>query len=196
MLKLVTRNWWAVALRGVAAVLFGIVAFVWPGVTLGALVLLWGAYAFVDGVSSIAYAFGAGASYRWLLVIEGLAGIAASLVALIWPGLTALALLYVIAAWAIVTGIFEIVQAIELRKVIDNEWLLGLSGLASVLFGGLLLFSPGAGALAVLWIIGSYAIIFGGLLIALGFRLRAVGHRLDDLTQDPREALRHVAAAA
>jgi len=155
MLNLVTRNWWALALRGVVAVLFGIVALIWPGVTLAALVLLWGAYALVDGVSSIAYAFGAGTTFRWLLVFEGFAGIAASLVALIWPGLTALALLYVIAAWAIVTGSFEIVQAFELRKAVENEWLLGLSGLASVLFGALLVFSPGTGALAVLWLIAS-----------------------------------------
>ena len=178
MLKEVTRYWWAVALRGLAAVLFGIAAFVWPQITLAVLVLLFGAYALVDGIFSLVHAFGSGTEFRGLFVVEGLAGIAAGTVALVWPQITAVALVYLIAAWAVVTGILEIVAAIQLRKAIDNEWLLGLGGLASVVFGVILALQPGAGALAMVWVIGAYAIVSGVLLIALGFRLRAVGQEM------------------
>jgi uncharacterized membrane protein HdeD (DUF308 family) len=179
MLKEVTRYWWVVALRGVAAVLFGIAAFAWPGATLAVLVLLFGAYAVVDGVFALIYAFGSGRPFRGMRVVEGLAGIALGVVALAWPGITTLALLYLIAAWAVVTGILEIVTAIGLRKVIDNEWLLGLSGLASVIFGVILAIRPAAGALALIWLIGGYAIVFGVLLIALTFRLRVSAKKVD-----------------
>ena len=180
MLNGVTRYWWAVALRGLAAVLFGLAAFVWPGLTLFVLVLLFGAYALVDGVGSLVHAFGPDSNLRWLLVARGLAGIAAGIVTMAWPGITALVLLYLIAVWAIVTGVLEIVTAIQLRKVIANEWLLGLGGLASIIFGGILLFVPGGGALAMIWVIGSYALIVGVVLIALGFRLQAIGRHLEE----------------
>jgi uncharacterized membrane protein HdeD (DUF308 family) len=177
-LKGVTHYWWAVALRGLTAVLFGIAALVWPGITLTALVLLFGAYALVDGIFSLVHAFSSGTGFRALLAIEGIAGIAAGIIALVWPGITALTLLYVIAAWAIVTGILEIVAAIQLRKLIENEWLLVLGGVASVAFGVILAFQPGAGALALLWLIGAYAVVFGVVLIALGFRLRSLGQEM------------------
>src|SRR5262249_13320305 len=137
-----TRYWWVLALRGVVAVLFGLLAFVWPGVTLAALVLLFGAYALLDGVAALVHAVAGGAGMRWPLALEGLVGVLAGIATLVWPGITALALLYLIAVWAIVTGVLEVVSAIRLRQVIDNEWLLGLSGLASVVFGVLLVVWP------------------------------------------------------
>lgn len=179
MLIEVTRYWWVVAVRGLAAVLFGLAAFAWPQVTLTVLVLLFGAYALVDGVLGLIYAFGSGRPFRAMRVGEGVAGIIVGVIALAWPGITALALLYLIAAWAVVTGILEIVAAIDLRKVIDNEWLLLLSGIASVIVGVMLAVWPGAGALALIWLIGGYAIVFGGLLIALAFRLRASRKKVD-----------------
>lgn len=166
------RHWWAVVLRGVAAVVFGILAFIWPGLTLAVLVLLWGAYALIDGILDLIYAFRMGGSQRWAPLLEGIAGILAGVLTFVWPGITALVLLYFIAAWAIITGLFEIVQAIRLRQEIHGEWLLVLGGIASVVLGIILLVAPGAGAVALIWAIGGYAIIFGLLLIALGFRLR------------------------
>lgn len=138
------RNWWALALRGVAAILLGILAFAWPGITVFVLVLFFGAYMLVDGTFAIVAAVrAAGKEDRWwLLLIEGSLGVLAGLVAFFWPGLTALALLYFIVAWAIVTGLMEIVAAIRLRQEIEGEWALGLSGLLSVIFGILLVVLP------------------------------------------------------
>jgi uncharacterized membrane protein HdeD (DUF308 family) len=174
MLVVLARNWWTLVLRGVLAILFGVMAFVWPGLTLGALVLLFGAYAFVDGAFAIAAALAGrtGGIPWWALLVEGLIGIGAGIATAVWPGITALTLLYVIAAWALATGVFEIVAAIRLRREIVGEWVLVLSGVLSILLGvGLALF-PGTGALALVWYVGAYAIVFGVLLIALGLRLR------------------------
>jgi uncharacterized membrane protein HdeD (DUF308 family) len=171
------EHWWAFAVRGVAAIIFGILAFIWPGVTLAVLVLLWGAYALVDGVFALIGAFRTGQGDRWLLIIEGVAGILAGILTFIWPGLTALVLVYIIAAWALVTGVLEIIAAIRLRRVIQNEWLLILSGIVSVLFGLALVIAPGTGALALIWLIAAYAVVFGVLLIILAFRLRGLGQR-------------------
>ena len=165
-------NWWALALRGLAAALFSLLALIWPGVSLAVLILLFGAYALVDGVFGIAAAIRSSSGRRWLLLAEGVIGLLAGLVAFVWPGLTALALLYVIAFWAIFTGILKIATAISLRREIRNEWLLILSGVLSVLFGLLLAASPAAGLLALVWLIGVYALVIGGLLIALAFRVR------------------------
>jgi uncharacterized membrane protein HdeD (DUF308 family) len=176
------------ALRGLAAVLFGIGAFVWPEITLAALVLLFGAYALVDGIFAIAHAFGAGTQFRALFVLEGIAGIAAGVVAFVWPGITALAMVYLIATWAVATGILEIIAAVELRKLIDNEWLLGLGGVASVAFGVVMALQPQAGALALIWLIGGYALVFGVLLLALGFRLRAADQRLEEFEHGGRSS--------
>ncbi len=168
------RNWWAVGLRGLCALLFGIVVFFWPGISLLALVFLFGFYVLADGVLAIVSAIRAADRKRqwWPLLLQGIVSIAAGIIAFIWPGITALALLYLIAAWAIVTGIFEIVAAMQLRKEIEGEWLLALGGIASVVFGVLLVGFPGAGALAVVWIIGAYSMLFGILLMVLAFRLR------------------------
>jgi uncharacterized membrane protein HdeD (DUF308 family) len=170
------RNWWVVLLRGIAGVLFGVITFIWPGISLAALVLVFGAYALVDGVLAIVTAIRRrGVDRWWLLVLEGLVGIGAAVVTLLWPGITALALLFTIAVWALMTGVLEIVAAIRLRRVISGEWWLILGGIASVAFGVLLIMYPGPGALAVVLWIGAYALIFGALLVGLSFRLRSWG---------------------
>jgi uncharacterized membrane protein HdeD (DUF308 family) len=174
MLTAFSRKWWAMALRGVVAILFGIMAILWPALTLVTLVLLFGAYAFLDGV--LAVIAGVVARRRserwWAVLLEGVAGMIIGLLAFFWPGVTALVLLYLIAAWALITGVLEIIAAIQLRRVITREWSMILSGLASIVFGLLLVFFPGAGALGLVWLIGAYAIAFGLLLLVLAFRLR------------------------
>jgi uncharacterized membrane protein HdeD (DUF308 family) len=167
------KKWWLVLLRGIVSVLFGIVAFIWPGLTLFTLVLFYGAFALVDGVIALASAFGKErAAPTWWLILVGIAGIGAGVITFLWPGLTAIVLVIFIGAWALVHGIFEIIGAIRLRKEIDNEWWLILAGIVSVLFGLLVLAAPGAGALGLIWAIAAYAIIFGILLIGLSLRLR------------------------
>lgn len=184
-MELLARNWWALALRGVVAILFGLAAFVWPGLTLAVLVALFGAYALVDGIFALAAAVRAVQQHNrwWPLLLVGVAGIAAGVLTFFYPGITAVALLVIIAAWAIVTGIFELITAIELRRHISGEWLLGLSGIASILFGILLIAQPGAGALALVWLIGIYAIVFGLLELGLAFRLRSMQEELRATTQ-------------
>ena len=175
MVMVLARNWWALVSRGFFDVLFGITAFVWPGITLAVLVLLYGAFALVDGSFAIAAVL-VGRTRgmpSWALLVEGLAGIAVGAITFFWPGITQLALLFLIAAWAVVTGVFEIVAAVRLRKEIRGEWLLALSGVLSVAVGVALVVNPGAGLLAISWMIGTYAIIFGVLFIVLGFRLRS-----------------------
>jgi uncharacterized membrane protein HdeD (DUF308 family) len=169
-------NWWVVVLRGLAGMTFGLVTFFAPGISLAALVLVFGAYAFADGVLAIISAIRRERPGErwWLLLLEGIAGIAAGVVTLLWPGITALVLLYVIAAWALVTGVLEIAVAIRLRKAIKGEWLLILSGILSVALGVMLVLWPGPGALALVIWIGAYAFVFGALLLALGLRLRSL----------------------
>jgi uncharacterized membrane protein HdeD (DUF308 family) len=175
MTSRLSRNWWAIALRGVVAIAFGVLAFLLPGLTLYALVILFGAFAMVDGVLALVGAFRRREGRRpdLFLIIGGLAGIAAGIIAFVLPGLSALALLYVIAAWAIVTGIAEVVAAYQLREEIRGEWLLALSGAVSFVFGLFIALFPGPGALAVVWLIAAYAIVSGVILLALAFRLRA-----------------------
>ncbi len=173
---LLSRNWWAVGLRGLAAVIFGILALIWPGVTFFVLVILFGAYALVDGIFAVVAAIRGRTELRdwgWLL-IEGIIGILIGIITFFSVSTTALVLLYLIAFWAILTGIAEIVQAVQLRRLISNEWLLILGGAVSVIFGLLLIIFPGSGALAVTWLIGIYAIIFGILLLGLSWRLRGM----------------------
>lgn len=174
LLHSLTDHWWLFLIRGIAAIIFGVLAFAWPGVTLVVLVLFFGAFALVDGIASLIAAItGRGATApRWWLAIIGLVGIAAGLLTFFWPAVTAVLLLYFIAGWAIAMGVFQIIGAIQLRKEIDNEWLLVLSGVVSVLFGILLLAVPGTGLLALVWLIAIDAIIFGVLVIGFGLRLR------------------------
>lgn len=178
-LETLTPRWWVPVVRGLAAVIFGILAFVAPAISLLALVVVWGVYALVDGAFNLVLAVKAGrAGQRWgWFIFEGLISIGAGVVTFAYPGITALVLLLVIAAWAVVTGILEIAAAIELRRVMKGEWLLALSGVLSVLLGVLLFANPGAGALAVVWLIGLYAILFGVLLIGLGVQLHRWGRR-------------------
>jgi len=184
MLVVYTSSWWALVLRGLVAIAFGVLAFVWPQITLTALVFLWGAYALVDGAFAIAAGVKShGENKRWwVLLLEGILGVAAGLVAFLVPAITALVLLILIAAWAMVTGAFEIAAAIQLRKYIKGEWLLALAGVASVLFALALLFNPAAGALAVVWLIGAYSIVFGVLLIVLGVRLHSLVRSADGMS--------------
>jgi uncharacterized membrane protein HdeD (DUF308 family) len=172
---MLSRNWWLIVLRGVCAIVFGILAFISPRATLQALILLWGAYAFISGLLAFAGAlFGSSGTPWWVLVLEGVVSIAAAAVAIFLPGLTAIGLLYLMAGWAIITGALEIEAAIELRREIKGEVWLALAGIASILFGLLLIMRPGVGVLAVIWMIGAYAIAFGGILVVLGFRVKGM----------------------
>jgi uncharacterized membrane protein HdeD (DUF308 family) len=172
MLQLLARRWWALALRGVIAVLFGLLTFFIPGITLISLVLLFGFYAILDGIFDIVSAMKA-PGHHWPLLVEGIVGIVAGLVTFMWPAITAMVLVYLIAFWAILTGLLEIVAGIRLREVIANEMLLILMGVISTLFGILIIIFPGAGALAIIIWIGAYAVVFGIILIVLAFRLRS-----------------------
>jgi len=177
MLEYLRRNWGWIVLRGVSAILFGVLALARPGITLGVLVIMWGVYAIADGLLSIA----AGLQIRdngrplWSFFVVGALGLAAGVFTFKWPDLTALVLLMSIASWAIAVGVLQIAAAIRLRKVIEGEWALALSGILSVAFGVVALLHPGAGALAVLWMIATYAIAFGVLLVVLGFRMKSYG---------------------
>lgn len=176
-LHALARNWWLLLLRGIAAILFGLLAFAWPGITLLSLVILYGFYALIDGLFAILAAIkGGNVESRWWLILIGILGVAAGLLTFFWTGITALVLTMFIGAWALIHGIFEIVGAIKIRKEIDNEWWLILSGVLSVLFGLAILIMPGAGALALIWVIGAYAIVFGGMLVGFAFRLKKHNH--------------------
>ncbi len=173
LLHTLARYWWLVLLRGIAFIVFGVLAFMWPGLTLVTLILFWGAFALIDGVLALAHAImGGSMGARWWLALIGIAGIATGILTFMWPGLTALLLLSFIACWAIVLGVFQIAGAIKLRKEIDNEWTLILGGALSVLFGLAMLVAPSAGAIALIWVIAAYALVFGVLLVMLAFRLK------------------------
>jgi len=170
------RSWWLLLLRGIAAIAFGVLTWVMPSVSLAVLVLLFGAYALADGILAAWMAIaGRGAhEHWWVLLLWGLVGIGAGILTFVAPGVTALALLFYIAVWAIATGVLEIVAAIRLRREVEGEWLMILAGIVSVVFGVLLVANPGAGALAVLWLIASYAVVFGVLLVILSFKARGM----------------------
>jgi len=169
------ENWWLLLLRGLAAIAFGVIAFFWPGIALVALVYLWGAYALVDGVIALWAAFNASGTDtgpRWWLGLSGVVGIIAGIVAFAYTGITALVLVTFIAVWAIIIGLLQLYAAIRLRKVIDNEWWLILSGLLSIAFGVVILAWPGTGALALIWTIAWFAVFFGCMFIGLSFELK------------------------
>jgi len=173
------RNWWALALRGAAAIVFGIIALFWPPAAVAALVAVFGAYALVDGILNLVAAVRAGRSgQRWgALVFEGIVSVLVGILTLFFPAVTALALVLFVAAWSLVTGVAEVVAAIKLRKVIEGEWLLALSGILSVAFGVLLFISPLFGAIAIAIWIGAYSVGFGALLVGLALRLRSWASR-------------------
>lgn len=170
------RVWWAVALRGVLAVAFGVLAILWPGMFWLAVVFTFAAYAIIDGVFALVAAVRGDrdAGPRWALVLEGIVSIGAGVVAFAWPGITELALLWVIAGWAIATGVLGTVAAIRLRKEIRGEWALALSGVLSIILGAGLVLLPGPGLLAVAWWVGATSIVFGVLMVVLGVRLRGL----------------------
>jgi uncharacterized membrane protein HdeD (DUF308 family) len=175
LLGTLAENWWLLLLRGLAAITFGVIAFFWPGITLVALTYLWGAYAIIDGIVAIWAAFnlsGGDAGPRWWLGLTGVVGILAGVVAFAYTGITALVLLMFIAVWAIIIGALQVYAAIQLRKVVDNEWWLILGGLISIAFGAVVIAWPSTGALAVIWTIAWYAVFFGCMLIGLSFELK------------------------
>lgn len=171
------RNWWLLLVRGIAAILFGVAAFAWPGATVAILVIMFGAYVLIDGIFGIVDSI----RYRdrlnrwWLWLLDGVLGVVVGALTLFMPGVTAVVLLMFIAAWAIVGGVLRIIAAIQLRREIEGEWLLGLGGALSILFGILLIVMPGAGIMSLVWLIAIWAITFGVLFIVLAFQLRKAG---------------------
>lgn len=180
MFEILQRGWWIFLLRGVAAIVFGVMAIAWPALTLASLVLLFGVYMLVDGVIGLIEVIRRRDSLNrvWLLVLDSVLGIAVGLVTLLWPGVTALVLLVFIALWAIAGGILRILVAVRIRHEIRGEWFLIAGGLLSVLFGGLLIAMPGAGLVTLAWLIGLYALAFGALFVALALRLRRLRERI------------------
>jgi uncharacterized membrane protein HdeD (DUF308 family) len=176
MIESLKRHWWVPVIRGVAAIVFGIIAFVYPGLTVATLVLFFGAWVLIDGIFRVVGAIGHRASdpdWGWHIVI-GIVGIIVGLLTFHAPQITALALVIYIAAWALMIGTSEIALAVKLRREIKGEWFLILMGLASIVFAILLLWNPVAGAAAVIWLIAWYAVVLGVLAIFFGFRLRSL----------------------
>jgi uncharacterized membrane protein HdeD (DUF308 family) len=175
LLPALAENWLLLLLRGIVTIAFGVLAFIWPGLTLLTLIFLWGAYAIADGVFALGVAVsskGGEIAPRWWLALIGIAGILAGVLAFIWPAITAQLLLVFIASWAILTGALQIWGAIQLRKEIEVEWMLVLSGLLSIALGVALLARPGVGALGVIWLIGSFAILVGCIYVSLALWLK------------------------
>jgi uncharacterized membrane protein HdeD (DUF308 family) len=168
-LPTMSGTWWAMVLRGIVAVLFGLAALFWPGVTLFVLLICFGVYALADGLLAIVAGIRASGGRRWLLLAEGAFGFLAGLVVLFRPGTTALVLVYVISGWAIFTGLLKVIMALAFRREIENGWLMILGGVLSVLFGVVLGAMPGAGLVTLLWLVGVYALILGLALVVLGF---------------------------
>jgi uncharacterized membrane protein HdeD (DUF308 family) len=168
--------WWVFLLRGIVAILFGLMALIWPHLTLLALILLFGAYALVDGLVLVAIALQerSVASRWWILLLEGLLGVVIGVLTFFWPGVTALVLLYLIVFWAILTGIGELAAAFSLQRSLGLEWTLAIGGVLSILLGILLAFRPAAGLLTVVWLIGVYAIVAGVLLLVRAFQFRSL----------------------
>ena len=183
--KLMSHYWWVLLLRGAVAILFGIVALTYPGITLGSLVLYFAVFAFLDGISNVFHAFFGREDNEswWVLLLEGLLGIAFGVITFQAPGITTLMLLLYIGFWAMATGVLRIILAVRLRHEITGEWWMALGGLASILFGLSMVARPGAGALAVLTIIGLWSIVTGVSLVFLSFKVRSVGGKLGALKQ-------------
>ena len=177
LIAMLARNWWAIGIRGVVGILFGLVALFLPGATMLSLVLLFAAYIFVDGVFGIVSAVRAARAHeRWgLLVLEGLVDIAVAAIAVLWPGITVVAFVFLVAFWAILTGVLELAAAFRLNFIDGRGWLI-FGGIVSILYGALLIVAPMIGAVVLTWWLGAYALVFGVCLVVLAFKLRA---RLD-----------------
>ena len=177
MFGLVTRNWWIFAIRGIAAVAFGILAFARPDATLAALVFLFGAYVLVDGVSLLAALVRGdrvARGHAWAVAIMGVLGVAAGIATFVWPGVTALSLLYIVAFWAIAMGAFQVAAAIVLRRELEGEFWMALGGIVSIVFGAYLVAFPGGGLLSLVWLVGIWSIVFGMSNLGLAYRLREI----------------------
>ena len=174
MSVMLRRSWWVLLLRGAAAIVFGVLTWMQPAASAAALVLIFGAYVFVDGVLGVYSAIKSRNESRhwWMVLLWGLTGVVFGVLTVINPGITALVLTIYIGVWALITGVVEIVAALRLRKEIEGEWLLVLGGLISVLFGAFVLAQPGAGMMAMLWVIATYAVIFGVLMVLLAFKVK------------------------
>jgi uncharacterized membrane protein HdeD (DUF308 family) len=173
VLEALRRNWWTLVARGVCALLFGFIAWIWPGLTLLALLICWGTFAVVNGAVTLFSAFARdGLEPRWILLLEGGVSLLAGAVALLYPRFTALLFLYLLAGWALLSGAVELIAAYRLRKEIRGEFWLGFAGVLSLLFGLMLVLRPGAGALTVVWLIAVFAVMYGVVLIAWGLHLR------------------------
>ena len=186
MLGLVTRDWWVFAIRGIAALVFGVLAFINPETTLTVLVFLFGAYVFVDGVALLVALVRGDAVARkhgWAVGVMGVLGIVAGVVTFVSPGLTALSLLYIVAFWAIATGTFQVIAAVALRKELDNEFWMALGGVASVVFGAVLIAFPGEGLISLVWLVGIWAVVFGVSSLGLAYRL----HEIDSALPKPAQ---------
>lgn len=184
MLGLVTRDWWVFAIRGIAALVFGILAFIAPESTLTVLVFLFGAYVLVDGASLLVALIRGDAVARrhaWAVGIIGVLGIVVGIVTFAWPDLTAMSLLYLAAFWAIATGTFQVIAAIALRRELHGEFLMALGGVASIVFGALLVAYPGAGLVSLMWLVGIWAVVFGVSSLGLAYRLHQLGEALPNL---------------
>jgi uncharacterized membrane protein HdeD (DUF308 family) len=188
MLCMVARDWWVFGIRGIAAIAFGILAFIWPETTLTVLVILFGAYVLVDGVALlVALVRGDAVARRpgWAVAIMGVLGIVAGVVTFMWPGLTALSLLYVVSFWAVTTGVFQVIAAIALRRELEGEIWMALGGVATIVFGALLIVSPGAGLLSLVWLVGIWSVVFGVSSIGLAYRLHQLGEALPKVSRAP-----------
>jgi uncharacterized membrane protein HdeD (DUF308 family) len=173
LLRSLANNWWVLLLRGLAGIGFGVVAFMWPGITLVSMILLFGVFAAVGGVLEIIAAIRGGTMLpRWWLAMAGVIALGAAAITFLDPHVTALILIYIIGGWAFIHGIFEIIGAIRIRKMIRNEWALILSGVLSALFGIMVMLRPGAGALGLVWMIGAIAFVTGILFTYFAFKLR------------------------
>jgi uncharacterized membrane protein HdeD (DUF308 family) len=182
------RHWWTLLLRGILSILFGIIALAAPGIALLAFIYVFAAYAILDGITAIAVSFQQRGTLRtwWVLLLEGIVGVLFGILAFAWPGETALILLYLVALWALVTGIMEIGSAFVMPGSAGLRWGLGLAGVVSLLFGLVLIVHPGAGLLAVLWLVGIYAVVFGVLLIISAFRVRSLASALSQRMEELR----------
>ena len=182
LVRVMADNWWVALLRGIAAILFGLMALIWPGLTVYALLIVFGAYAVFDGVMAIIVGFQRKSDDDswWSWALDGFLSIVIGLMALFWPEATALAFVIWMAAWAVVAGIFRIIAAIRLRKEIEGEWALGLSGLLMVIWGVLMALIPAAGLLSLAWLIGVFALLIGGVMVVLSFRLRGMRDARDE----------------
>ena len=189
MIKAVSKYWWVFALRGIIAIAFGLAALLWPALTLGIMVLLFGLFALLEGLLTIVTSFGKGDEKGgWTLLLEGVVGLLVCVIVLLgtsigsmlWPKVAAVMLVFYIAGWAILSGLFKIITAFRIRSEVKGEWLLGLNGLVSILVGVILILRPGAGVLAVAWLIGMLAIIVGIFQLLLGLKLRKIGSSLKD----------------